>query len=366
MTPRRFATGCSVLFVLFVVCCCAGVTLYYFNVKKGPAVAGTNAACIINGTVAVADLPDLSPLTKPEESNAATIVTVGQAMSVPPRGWIVAVATAMQESHLQNLKNLGARNDHDSLGLFQQRPSQGWGTPAQILDPTYASTKFYTKLLTIKGWQTLPLTVAAQDVQHSAYPDAYAKWEPDATQLVGALVAGSPGSPSAAPGQACSVDGGDLKLDSGAVSLPAGFSLPAGTPTAVVTAINWALSQIGTPYSFGGSCTDAHSGNRAKECDCSSLTMMSYRAGGVTIPRLAAEQSRVGTPIYDLRTLQPGDLLFLVGSDGTRDNPGHVGMYLGQGVIINAPHTGTVVRLATLADWSNGIVAARRIVQPQV
>ena len=79
--------------------------------------------------------------------------------------------------------------DADSLGLFQQRPSQGWGTVAQILTPTYASTKFYTKLLTVKGWQTLPLTVAAQDVQRSAYPDAYAKWEPDATQLVGALVA---------------------------------------------------------------------------------------------------------------------------------------------------------------------------------
>ncbi|HEY2793020.1 MAG TPA: NlpC/P60 family protein, partial [Micromonosporaceae bacterium] len=335
MRSKRFAAGCSVLFVLFVACCCGGTALYYVNTKGSKSLTATTSACTVSGTVAVADLPDLSPLTKTEESNAATIVTVGQAMSVPPRGWIVAVATAMQESHLQNLPDLGARNDHDSLGLFQQRPSQGWGTPAQILDPTYASTKFYTKLLQVKGWQTLPLTAAAQDVQHSAYPDAYAKWEPDATQLVGALVAGSPAAASMKPGVTCSVDGGDLKLDNGAVSLPAGFSLPVGTPTQVVTAINWALAQIGTPYSFGGSCSDAHSGNRALECDCSSLTMMSYRSAGVTIPRLAAEQSRVGTPIYDLRQLQPGDLLFLVGSDGTRANPGHVGMYLGQGVIIN-------------------------------
>jgi cell wall-associated NlpC family hydrolase len=272
----------------------------------------------------------------------------------------------MQESHLRNLPNLGASNDHDSLGLFQQRPSQGWGTPAQIMDPTYASTKFYSKLLTIKGWQSLPVTEAAQAVQRSAYPDAYAKWEPDATQLVGALVAGNGGTTPASQGQTCTIDGGDLQLDNGAVALPAGFSLPIATPTPIVTAIKWALSQIGTPYSFGGSCSDAHSGQPALECDCSSLTMMSYRAGGVTIPRLAAEQSRVGTPIYDLRTLLPGDLLFLVGSDGTRQAPGHVGMYLGQGVIINAPHTGTRVRLTTLADWSNGVVAARRIVVPQL
>jgi cell wall-associated NlpC family hydrolase len=360
--PRRVVIGCAVVLVLVLLCCCGGVTALYFETHKGSTVTSTNAACTVNGTIAVADLPDLSPLTKTEETNASTIVTVGQSMDVPPRGWIIAVATAMQESHLQNLPNLGASNDHDSLGLFQQRPSQGWGTPAQILDPTYASTTFYTRLLAVKGWQGLPLTDAAQAVQRSAYPDAYAKWEPDATQLVGALVADS-GSSVASNDEACSVDGGDLRLDNGAVSLPAGFSLPVGTPTQIVTAINWALAQIGTPYSFGGSCADAHSGRRALECDCSSLTMMSYRASGVTIPRLAAEQSRVGTPIYDLHTLMPGDLLFLVGSDGTREDPGHVGMYLGQGVIINAPHTGAVVRLTTLADWSNGIVDARRVIE---
>jgi cell wall-associated NlpC family hydrolase len=267
----------------------------------------------------------------------------------------------MQESHLENLGDLGARNDHDSLGLFQQRPSQGWGTPAQILDPKYASSKFYTKLLTVKDWQGLPLTVAAQAVQRSAYPDAYAKWEPDATQLVGALIAQSTGVAATSNG-VCSVDGGDQQFDAGAVSLPAGFTLPLSTPTSIIQAINWSLKQIGTPYSFGGSCSDAHSGNPSKQCDCSSLTMMSYRAGGVTIPRLAADQSRTGTPIYDLHALLPGDLLFLIGSDGTRANPGHVGMYLGGGVIIEAPHTGTLVKLTTLAAWSRSIVAARRIV----
>src|SRR5690606_9071054 len=105
-------------------------------------------------------------------------------MGVPPRGRVIAVATAMQESSLRNLGHLGERNDHDSLGLFQQRPSQGWGTPKQVTDPIYATNKFYDKLLSISDWQDMPLTRAAQAVQVSAYPDAYAKWESDATVLV--------------------------------------------------------------------------------------------------------------------------------------------------------------------------------------
>ena len=117
-------------------------------------------------------------------ANAAVIVQTGGQLGVPRYGWVIAVATAMQESSLYNLGNLGSRNDHDSLGLFQQRPSQGWGTPDQILDPVYASTQFYKHLLKINGWQSMSLTDAAQKVQRSAYPDAYAKWQPDAEHLV--------------------------------------------------------------------------------------------------------------------------------------------------------------------------------------
>jgi murein DD-endopeptidase MepM/ murein hydrolase activator NlpD len=110
---------------------------------------------------------------------------------MPPRAWVIGVATAMQESRLSNLGNLGSKNDHDSLGLFQQRPSAGWGTPAQIMDPVYASTKFYDKLKTINGWERLSLTDAAQRVQVSAYPDAYAKHEAVATEIVNALAHGA-------------------------------------------------------------------------------------------------------------------------------------------------------------------------------
>jgi murein DD-endopeptidase MepM/ murein hydrolase activator NlpD len=89
----------------------------------------------------------------------------------------------MQESRLRNL----SAGPDDSVGLFQQRPSQGWGTPAQLHDPVYAATAFYRRLRTVDGWPTMSLTDAAQAVQRSAYPDAYAKWEPDAVALVQTL-----------------------------------------------------------------------------------------------------------------------------------------------------------------------------------
>jgi murein DD-endopeptidase MepM/ murein hydrolase activator NlpD len=120
-------------------------------------------------------------------ANAAVIVAVGQQLRVPPRGWVIAVAAAMQESSLTNLGDQGPRNDHDSLGLFQQRPSQGWGTPTQIMDPVYTSTQFYDRLLRVPRWQDLPLTDAAQAAQHSAAPDSYSKWETDAISVVAAV-----------------------------------------------------------------------------------------------------------------------------------------------------------------------------------
>jgi murein DD-endopeptidase MepM/ murein hydrolase activator NlpD len=97
----------------------------------------------------------------------------------------------MQESSLTNHGYLGSRNDHDSLGLFQQRPSQGWGTPKQVQDPAYASRKFYQKLVKVRGWEKMPLTDAAQEVQRSAFPDAYAKHEPDAAEIVNLLADGA-------------------------------------------------------------------------------------------------------------------------------------------------------------------------------
>ena len=113
-------------------------------------------------------------------SDARVIYDVSVTMGLPQHAAVIAEATAMQESGLVNLPD----GTSDSLGLFQQRPSQGWGTPAQIMQPVYAATRFYEALASVPGWQSLPLTVAAQAVQGSATPGAYAKWESLADSLV--------------------------------------------------------------------------------------------------------------------------------------------------------------------------------------
>ncbi|MEV0733043.1 hypothetical protein, partial [Polymorphospora sp. NPDC050346] len=99
--------------------------------------------------------------------NARKIIDAGKDMNLPPRAWTIAIATALQESKLENLGHLGDRNDHDSQGLFQQRPSSGWGSVEQITDPDYSAKAFYKGLTQVDGWEDMPLTVAAQTVQVS-------------------------------------------------------------------------------------------------------------------------------------------------------------------------------------------------------
>ncbi|MFI5800904.1 C40 family peptidase [Streptomyces sp. NPDC051677] len=320
------------------------------------------------GTVSVPGLED------PAEQipNAKTIQATGVAMNIPARGQIVALATALQESGLRNL----TYGDRDSLGLFQQRPSQGWGTANEILDPVHASTMFYEALEKVSGWQSLSVTQAAQAVQKSGFPEAYAKWEPLATALQQAIEpllskagdtspspspSGSDSTASAPPSAAgsCTADGDGT--DFGTIppgTVPAGYKIPADAPPKVQTAIRWALGQLGTPYQWGGSCTDSHGSDPMGRCDCSSLMQQSYKAAGVALSRTTYTQVKEGKPV-SVDALQPGDLVF---TEGTAKVPEHVGMVIGQGLIVNAPHTGDVVRLATLASWKPQILAARRVV----
>ena len=123
-------------------------------------------------------------LNEDQKGNAKAIVEATKKAGLDERAAVISIATSLQESKLENLGDLGALNDHDSLGLFQQRPSSGWGTPEQVTDPAYATTAFLEGLKQVDGWQDLPLTEAAQKVQVSAYPDAYAKWENQAADLV--------------------------------------------------------------------------------------------------------------------------------------------------------------------------------------
>jgi len=125
----------------------------------------------------------------PEQSvNAATITAVASRRGLPARAATIALATAMQESKLRNLDH----GDRDSLGLFQQRPSQGWGSPEQIRDPIYAAGRFYDELVKIDGYRDLDITDAAQRVQRSGFPRAYAEHEPQARALASALMGHSP------------------------------------------------------------------------------------------------------------------------------------------------------------------------------
>jgi hypothetical protein len=118
-----------------------------------------------------------------QAANSTTIAAVGKRLGLPDHAVTVALAAALQESHLHNLPY----GDRDSLGLFQQRPSQGWGTSAQILTPSYAADAFFHALTKVKDWETLAITDAAQEVQRSGAPTAYARWEPEARTLAIAL-----------------------------------------------------------------------------------------------------------------------------------------------------------------------------------
>jgi hypothetical protein len=118
-------------------------------------------------------------------TNARIVVGTAQALGLPDRAAVIGLATALQESGLRSLSQ--EQSDRDSAGIFQQRPSMGWGSTSQVTNPVYASRAFYQHLTRVPDWQQLPLTTAAQAVQRSGYPEAYAKWEPTATQLADAI-----------------------------------------------------------------------------------------------------------------------------------------------------------------------------------
>ncbi len=159
-------------------------------------------------------------LTLDQAANATTIAAVGARMGLPDHAVTVALAAALQESELHDLSG----GDRDSSGLFQQRPSQGWGTPAQIQTPRFAAQSFYTHLAKVTGWETMSVTDAAQAVQRSAAPSAYADWEAEARVIASVLTG----------------------------EVPAGFTCrltldKAATPTATTPSLNQAMTlELGT------------------------------------------------------------------------------------------------------------------------
>jgi hypothetical protein len=200
-------------------------------------------------------------------TNAQTLVQIAVERRLPRRAAVIAMSTAIVESELTNVRY----GDRDSLGLFQQRPSQGWGSLAQVLNPASAAGTFYDRLLAVPGWATLPAGVAAQTVQASAYPDRYAPAEPAAAALVAQFWQGPdnpvpPAGAGTAPADPAAVQlaslstvlcpdqgagglppGGPTNVDPAA--LPPGFQLPADPQQNA--AVSYALAQLGKPYVWG-------------------------------------------------------------------------------------------------------------------
>jgi hypothetical protein len=214
---RRARRRIFVLAALVVVLGTVGAV--FAVVSSGPPAPFESLCTVSAGTTTTSGTKNVYAITPDQAQNASIIAAVGMQKGLPDHAVTVALATAFQESRLQNL----TYGDLDSVGLFQQRPSQGWGTSAQIEDPVYAATAFYDHLVQVPGWETLPVTQAAQLVQRSASPDAYAQWESEARALARALTGEEP------EGIACHLDG---------------FGGHAPSPSALTTA---AATELGSP-----------------------------------------------------------------------------------------------------------------------
>lgn len=318
-------------------------------------------------------------------SHAATIIEVGQSRGLPVQAVRVALAVAAQESTFRNYANDGTGQlradqgavaaslayphdavgrDHGSVNVFQQQ-YPWWGSLPELMDPPTAAGKFYDALVEVPGWEVLPLTTAAQRVQRSAFPNAYARWEPLADELLAALtapaVAGSvPGtSAEASVGTGVSADASVAPVAPVAPvagyaeaaarcqdrAVPASFTALAGAD-AGERAVNVAASWIGTPYSWGGGTVSGPSEGFAQGAgtvgfDCSGLLLHAwYQGGGVRLPHSSVAIAALGTvvPVSEARA---GDVLSFATSGGTRIS--HDGMYDGRGGMVHAPRTGKTV-----------------------
>ena len=326
-----------------------------------------------------------------QTGHARTIIGVAKGRGVPQKGQLVALAVGLQESGLRNLANDGSdpRNhpadarivreslnlshdgvghDYNSINVFQQRPTikgkPAWGTVAQLMQPPAAADRFFGALERVNDWQTLPVTVAGQRVQRSAYPNAYAKWESTAAQLAAANADAPPiAVQSAAPGAPTDPGSGFTGADG--LCGPGGVLPVTGATGDAAAVIAQTQRWIGTPYSWGGGTLDgpgrgiccSPNGTDARSIvgfDCSSLVRFAFHHGaGINLPRVSSQQyaATAGRTVVrgdpDPAVLQPGDLLFWGRSAGSIH---HVAVYVGGGKMIHAPRSGSSVHIRDVYD----------------
>lgn len=315
----------------------------------GGVVGSTSSASVVTvaelaaRTCAVAG--PVTGLTAGQAVNADVIVSAALEVSgESTRAARIAVMTAMTESDLENVDH----GDRDSLGLFQQRPSQGWGTPAEIMDPRYATVAFIRRLLAVPGWQQMAPWLVAQVVQRSADSTGSnyeANWPGAGRVLAGVLANGDAAG-------ACGQGTGGLPAGSSRHGLPPGYVIPSGTPVEHAEVVRFALAQLGKPYVWAGA--------GPSDYDCSGLTMAAWATVGVTLVHAASVQQTEGVAVT-AADLMAGDLVLVPGSDSPGPGlAGHVGLYLGDGLVISAIDPQYGVAVQTWSTFVSGGLDALR------
>ncbi|MCL2471241.1 MAG: hypothetical protein FWF25_05815 [Propionibacteriaceae bacterium] len=179
---RAAVTGLVVI-VVVVALIASGVGFFRWITTlwvQPPSAPVVRCEALVNGTTA--------DLTQEQARNASIIAGIAAQRGLAPRAVSIALTTAFQESGIRNLDY----GDLDSLGMFQQRPSQGWGTAQQVMDPYYSTGKFFDVMVTVDGWQSADIGAIAQSVQRSGFPDAYDQHVPQARVLASALSGQTP------------------------------------------------------------------------------------------------------------------------------------------------------------------------------
>lgn len=281
--PRRRSAGRRALATLLAVSLIAGLLVLVGRW----AVEGASTLGFLHQCEATVDGQTVR--VSPEQAaNAATIAAVAEQRGLPARAVTIALATAYQESKLRNIDY----GDRDSLGLFQQRPSQGWGTPEQVQDPVYAAGRFYDELVKLPGYTEMAVTDAAQAVQRSAFPTAYADHEADARLLASALTGWSPAALSCA-----------VRHSGFAAQEPdgSGFTPRAQAVAAELRAVFGDDTPISTYQTAGGSST--HDEGRALDVFFPMEDGAGGREGWAAAHWLVANAERLGVAvvIYDDR-----------------------------------------------------------------